>query len=93
MRGRILYGVFGALVVGAALTAEWRGWALGRARHLEADHVAAGPALAGRVDGTYAGFESRTGPAAFARTHPGATGEKVVRLWDRYDPDRVFRPW
>ena len=32
MRGRILYGAFGVLVVGAALTAEWGGWAFGRAR-------------------------------------------------------------
>jgi hypothetical protein len=48
--------------------------------------------IAGSVDGAYTGFESRPGPAAFARTYPGRTGERVVRLWDRYDPDRIFRP-
>ena len=31
MVGRILYGAFGAVVVGVALAAEWRGWAFGRA--------------------------------------------------------------
>ena len=31
MRGRVLYGAFGLLVVGSAVAAEWRGWAPGRA--------------------------------------------------------------
>jgi hypothetical protein len=29
---RIAYGVFGVLLVGAALVPEWRGWTFGRAR-------------------------------------------------------------
>ncbi len=32
MAGRVLYGAFGLLVVGAALAAEWRGWGMARAR-------------------------------------------------------------
>ncbi|MBP2705065.1 FAD-dependent oxidoreductase [Microbispora sp. RL4-1S] len=47
--------------------------------------------LAGRSDGAYGGFESRPGPDAFARIYPGATGQRVTRLWNRYDPDGVFR--
>jgi hypothetical protein len=33
VRARILYGVFGAAVLAAALVPEWRGWTFGRARH------------------------------------------------------------
>ncbi|MGR6923516.1 FAD-binding oxidoreductase [[Actinomadura] parvosata] len=47
--------------------------------------------LAGRVDGAYVGFESRPGKAAFERIYPGATGDRVRRLWSRYDPDGIFR--
>ncbi|MFR9780908.1 FAD-binding oxidoreductase [Micromonospora sp. MS34] len=47
--------------------------------------------LAGRVDGAYVNFESRPGPAAFARAYPRATGAKVAGVWRRYDPDGVFR--
>ncbi|MFG2058903.1 FAD-binding oxidoreductase [Micromonospora sp. NPDC048930] len=47
--------------------------------------------LAGRTDGAYVNFESRPGPAAFARAYPGATGVRVAEVWRRYDPDGVFR--
>ncbi|GAA2829861.1 FAD-binding oxidoreductase [Nonomuraea rubra] len=47
--------------------------------------------LAERVDGAYTGFESRPGPEAFSRIYPGATGERVIGLWNRYDPDRILR--
>ncbi|GGO28091.1 FAD-binding protein [Microbispora rosea subsp. aerata] len=47
--------------------------------------------LAGRVDGAYVGFESRPGESAFARIYPGATGDRVRRVWRRYDPDGVFQ--
>jgi FAD/FMN-containing dehydrogenase len=56
------------------------------------DLDAAWRGLAGRVDGAYVGFESRPGPAAFARVYPGATGTRVAEVWRRYDPDGVFRP-
>ncbi|MGN9844621.1 hypothetical protein ACTMTI_41490 [Nonomuraea sp. H19] len=52
---------------------------------------AAWQSLAGRFDGAYTGFESRPGPGAFARIYPGATGERVIGLWNRYDPDGIFR--
>ena len=32
MAARVLYAVFGAVVVAAAVVPEWRGYALGRAR-------------------------------------------------------------
>ncbi|MFD0743478.1 hypothetical protein ACFQ1L_17940 [Phytohabitans flavus] len=48
--------------------------------------------LAGRVDGAYLNFESRPGRRAFDRVYPGATGERVRQLWQRYDPDGVFQP-
>ncbi|GAA2846677.1 FAD-binding oxidoreductase [Nonomuraea rubra] len=50
--------------------------------------------LAERVDGAYVNFESRPDKAAFERIYPGATGDRVRRLWNRYDPDGIFRgPW
>jgi FAD/FMN-containing dehydrogenase len=47
--------------------------------------------LAGRIDGAYVGFESRPSRTTFARTYPGATGSRVAGLWQRYDPDDIFR--
>ncbi|PZG05042.1 FAD-binding oxidoreductase [Nonomuraea aridisoli] len=47
--------------------------------------------LADRVEGAYVGFESRPGESAFERVYPGATGDRVRRLWKRYDPDGVFQ--
>jgi hypothetical protein len=44
------------------------------------------------LDGAYAGFESRPDAAAFHRFYPGATGDRVLELWSRYDPDQIFRP-
>ncbi|MBM0280092.1 hypothetical protein [Micromonospora tarensis] len=52
---------------------------------------AAWRAAGARADGAYVNFESRPGPAAFARIYPGETGARVRRLWQRYDPDGVFR--
>ncbi|WP_440104958.1 FAD-binding oxidoreductase [Streptosporangium sp. H16] len=50
--------------------------------------------LAERVDGTYVNFEGRPDKSAFERIYPGATGDRVRRLWHRYDPDGIFRtPW
>ncbi|WP_246239605.1 hypothetical protein [Acrocarpospora corrugata] len=46
--------------------------------------------LAERVDGAYTGFESRPDGSAFARVYPGRTGDRVTRLWRRYDPDGIF---
>ncbi|MER7439789.1 FAD-binding oxidoreductase [Micromonospora avicenniae] len=58
-----------------------------------------GPALdaawrgvATRSDGAYVNFESRPDRAAFDRIYPGETGRRVAELWQRYDPDGVFRP-
>jgi FAD/FMN-containing dehydrogenase len=48
--------------------------------------------LTERVDGAYVGFESRPDKSAFERIYPGATGDRVGRLWNRYDPDGIFRP-
>lgn len=48
--------------------------------------------LADRVEGAYVNFESRPDRRAFDRVYPGATGERVRRLWRRYDPDGVFQP-
>ncbi|MGW0802566.1 FAD-binding oxidoreductase [Nonomuraea sp. NPDC002799] len=47
--------------------------------------------LAGRFDGARIGSESHPRPDAFARIYPGVTGERVRRLWNRYDPDGIFR--
>lgn len=44
------------------------------------------------ASGSYAGFESGTDPAIFARCYPGDTGAKVASAWSRVDPDAVFRP-
>ncbi|MFG1996358.1 FAD-binding oxidoreductase [Actinoplanes sp. NPDC048988] len=41
--------------------------------------------------GAYANFESRLDAAAFRRFYPGATGDRVLALWRRYDPDGIFR--
>ncbi|MFI7608681.1 FAD-binding oxidoreductase [Micromonospora sp. NPDC049366] len=41
--------------------------------------------------GAYANFESRLDAAAFRRFYPGTTGDRVLALWRRYDPDGVFR--
>ncbi|KAB8185179.1 FAD-binding protein [Nonomuraea phyllanthi] len=54
-----------------------------------ADLAAAWYPLSGRLDAACAGFESRS--AAFARIYPGKTGDRVTRLWARYDPDGIFR--
>lgn len=45
------------------------------------------------TDGAYAGLESRPDAAAFRRFYPGATGDRVLELWRRYDPDGIFRPF
>ncbi|RVX46741.1 FAD/FMN-containing dehydrogenase [Nonomuraea polychroma] len=47
--------------------------------------------LAERVDGAYTGFESRPDKSAFERIYPDATGDRVGRLWNRYDPEGIFR--
>ncbi len=47
--------------------------------------------LAGRVDGAYIGFESRPDERAFKRIYPDATGDRVRRAWNRYDPDGIFQ--
>ncbi|WP_127502958.1 FAD-binding oxidoreductase [Actinoplanes solisilvae] len=48
--------------------------------------------IAPHMDGSYFGFESRPDAAAFRRCFPGATGDRVLELWRRYDPDEIFRP-
>lgn len=47
--------------------------------------------FADRIDGEYVGFESRPDETSFKRVYPGATGDRVRRLWTRYDPDGVFQ--
>ncbi|MEV4630008.1 FAD-binding protein [Micromonospora sp. NPDC049523] len=47
--------------------------------------------LAPHVDGAYVNFESRPDSASFARAYPGGTGERVLDLRNRYDPEGVFR--
>jgi FAD/FMN-containing dehydrogenase len=41
--------------------------------------------------GAYANFESRPDAAAFRRSYPGPTGDRVLAVWRRYDPDGIFR--
>ncbi|MEV7321912.1 FAD-dependent oxidoreductase [Streptomyces sp. NPDC093970] len=48
--------------------------------------------LAPHVDGAYVNFESSPGRATFRRTYPGMTGDRVLDLWKRYDPEGVLRP-
>lgn len=47
--------------------------------------------VSAHTDGAYANFESRPDAAAFRRFYPGATGDRVLAIWRRYDPDGVFR--
>jgi hypothetical protein len=47
--------------------------------------------IAGHTDGAYVNFASRLDAAAFRRFYPGVTGERVLDVWRRYDPDGVFR--
>jgi FAD/FMN-containing dehydrogenase len=41
--------------------------------------------------GAYANFESRLDAAAFRRFYPGPTGDRVLAIWRRHDPDGIFR--
>ncbi|WP_432077025.1 hypothetical protein [Streptomyces wuyuanensis] len=50
---------------------------------------AAWKGVAPHTDGAYVNFESNPDEAAY----PGATGDRVTALRERYDPDRVLRPW
>jgi FAD/FMN-containing dehydrogenase len=45
------------------------------------------------TDGSYANFESRPTAAVFHRAYPGRTGDRVLDLWRRYDPDALLRPF
>ena len=47
--------------------------------------------LADRFAGAYVGFESRPDEAAFWRIYPGATGDRVRKVWRHYDPEGVFQ--
>lgn len=58
-----------------------------RGSHLDA---AFAPLLALRP-GSYRNFESRPDDATFGRAFPGATGERVLALRDRFDPDGVLQ--
>ncbi|SDM53790.1 FAD-binding oxidoreductase [Streptomyces wuyuanensis] len=54
---------------------------------------AAWKGVAPHTDGAYVNFESNPDEAAFRRAYPGATGDRVTALRERYDPDRALRPW
>jgi FAD/FMN-containing dehydrogenase len=43
------------------------------------------------ADGAYRSFESRPDDRTFRLAFPGATGDRVRALRDRFDPDSVFR--
>ncbi|MET7992209.1 FAD-dependent oxidoreductase [Amycolatopsis sp. NPDC005232] len=43
------------------------------------------------ADGAYRSFESRPDERTFRKAFPGRTGDRVLRLRDRFDPDGVFR--
>jgi FAD/FMN-containing dehydrogenase len=43
------------------------------------------------VDGAYRSFESRPSDETFRQAFPGATGERVLKLRDYFDPAGVFR--
>jgi hypothetical protein len=43
------------------------------------------------ADGAYRSFESRPSNRTFHLAFPGATGDRVLELRNRFDPDGVFR--
>ncbi|MDT4905843.1 MAG: hypothetical protein QOH52_3859 [Pseudonocardiales bacterium] len=43
------------------------------------------------ADGAYRSFESRPDSRTFRLAFPGATGDRVLDLRNRFDPDGVFR--
>ncbi|GIJ29594.1 FAD-binding protein [Micromonospora qiuiae] len=47
--------------------------------------------VAEHTDGAYANFSTRLDAAAFRRFYPGRTGDRVLDIWRRYDPDGIFR--